>query len=323
MLIVFLFVQRYYIFVEKKRTIEQERTVYKVVQCFVEKKKSKGYYEEKKPELLYVSRVNAEDCVHPRIMHAHKDFIEIILIRDGEGSFMINGTNYHVKKGDLVLLNSNMVHDEYGDEVSHYACAVSGVRKDGMRDNAIIPDDQVPVIPSGKMFGSVNGMMSQMFYMMCGDVPGAEECCTFLLEALLTQVEKIAQHEVQYRKKELTDRAFLALQIKEYIDENYMNDISLGTISEQLHISLYYLAHTFKEFYQYSPMQYVIRRRIGEAQSLLISTNLTVTRIAMMVGCDNPNHFNTIFSKNVGISPRNYRLIYQSRENEDLSYTVV
>ena len=89
-----------------------------MVQCFVENKKSRSYYDEKKPELLYVSRVGMKDCAHPRIMHAHKDFVELILIREGCGSFMINGTNYQVEQGDLIVLNSEMIHDEYGDEVS-------------------------------------------------------------------------------------------------------------------------------------------------------------------------------------------------------------
>ena len=294
-----------------------------MVQCFVENKKSRSYYDEKKPELLYVSRVGMKDCEHPRIMHAHKDFVELILIREGSGSFMINGTNYQVEQGDLIILNSEMIHDEYGDEVSHYACAIGGIHKENLRENALIDDDQVPVIKAGKSYGAMEGIMAQMFYMLCGNIPGADVWCGFLLEALLNQVENVISESVAYVEEEQTDRFTLAKQIREYIDENYMNDISLKTISEQLHISLYYLSHIFKEFYGYSPMKYVIRRRIGEAQSLLISTDLTVTRIAMIVGCDNPNHFNTIFSKNVGVSPRNYRLIYQSKEKECLSYTVI
>lgn len=293
-----------------------------MVQCFVEKR-TKGYGRDNKPELLYVSRVQSEDCVHPRIMHAHEDYVEILLIRGGEGSFVINGTNYHVRKGDLILLNSGMIHDEYGDAVSHYACGISGIRKENLRTNALIPDNQIPIFHTENLFGAINGMMAQIFYLMCGDIPGAEECSGYLLEALLTQIEKVTDHDIEYITEDSNDRKQLARQIKEYIDQNYMNDMNLQSVSEELHVSRYYLSHIFKEFYGYSPMQYMIRRRIGEAQSLLINTELTVTRIAMTVGYDNPNHFNTIFSKNIGVSPRKYRLLYLSKGKEDLSYTVV
>lgn len=50
-------------------------------------------------------------------------------------------------------------------------------------------------------------------------------------------------------------------------------------------------------------MQYLLRRRIGEAQTLLITTELSVTRIAEMVGYDSSSYFNLQFTKNVGMPP--------------------
>ena len=61
---------------------------------------------------------------------------------------------------------------------------------------------------------------------------------------------------------------------------------------------------------RYSPLQYVLRRRIGEAQTLLITTDLPVTRIAAQVGYDNPSHFNAQFAKAVGMAPRTFRREY-------------
>lgn len=293
-----------------------------MVQCFLERK----YYDrfrENKTELLYISRVKEEDFVHPRVMHAHEDFAEIILVREGTGSFIINGKPYEVNKGDLILLNSGVVHDEHSNMLSHYGCAVTGVLREGLRKNAIIEDGEIPVIHTGELFGAIDGILGQMFYLLCGNIPKAEECCGYLLEVLMAQIGLVLNEPLKKVEEVRSERMMLAEQIRDYIDHNYMNDITLGTISNELHISLFYLSHTFKEFFGYSPMQYMLRRRIGEAQSLLIGTDFTVTRIAMLVGYDNPNHFNTIFSKNVGLSPRNYRLSYREKEKEDLSYTVL
>lgn len=151
----------------------------------------------------------------------------------------------------------------------------------------------------------------------------AEECCKYFLNALLKQIDHVTGKQLEDVAESLTERSALAEQIRAYIDHKYMEDVSLQSMAKELNISRYYLSHIFKEFYGYSPMQYMLRRRIGEAQSLLIGTDYTVTRIATLVGYDNPNHFNTIFSKNVGISPRNYRVLYQSKEEEELSYTVM
>ena len=101
-----------------------------------------------------------------------------------------------------------------------------------------------------------------------------------------------------------------AQRIKDYIDRHFAEDFSLQCMADALHVSPYYLAHVCKDVTGYSPLQYVLRRRIGEAQTLLITTELPVTRIAAQVGYDNPSHFNAQFSKAVGMSPRTFRKEY-------------
>ena len=89
-----------------------------------------------------------------------------------------------------------------------------------------------------------------------------------------------------------------------------MEPITLQSMGEALHISPYYLSHVFKQMSGYSPVQYLLRRRIGEAQTLLITTDLSITRIAEMVGYDTPSYFNLQFTKNVGMPPNKFRQNY-------------
>ncbi len=90
---------------------------------------------------------------------------------------------------------------------------------------------------------------------------------------------------------------------KEYIEEHYHEPISLKDICRDLGLSESYVSHTFKDMLGYSPMQYALRCKIGEAQTLLISTDYSITEIARMVGFDAQSHFNQRFIKYVGISP--------------------
>ena len=93
-------------------------------------------------------------------------------------------------------------------------------------------------------------------------------------------------------------------------DDYIVKPITLQSMGEAMHISPYYLSHVFKEMSGYSPVQYLLRRRIGEAQTLLITTELSVTRIAEMVGYDSSSYFNLQFTKNVGMPPNKYRHNY-------------
>jgi AraC-like DNA-binding protein len=54
-------------------------------------------------------------------------------------------------------------------------------------------------------------------------------------------------------------------------------------------------------------MKYATLRRIGEAQNLLINTDMTITSIAAQIGYNNSNYFQNVFRNAVGISPGEYR----------------
>ena len=99
--------------------------------------------------------------------------------------------------------------------------------------------------------------------------------------------------------------------VKIYIDKNYNENISLKSIAEAVNANQYYLSHIFKEETGFSPMQYVTRRRIGEAQNLLINTQLSITEIAANVGYNNSNYFQNVFKKIVGYTPGSYRKRWQ------------
>lgn len=58
------------------------------------------------------------------------------------------------------------------------------------------------------------------------------------------------------------------------------------------------------------PCSICCSRRIGEAQTLLITTDLSITRIAEMVGYDTQSYFNLQFTKNVGMPPNKFRQNY-------------
>ena len=106
----------------------------------------------------------------------------------------------------------------------------------------------------------------------------------------------------------------LVRQISEYLDQNYMRPITLAEISGNLHISASYLSHLFKRETGLAPMQYIIYRRIGEAQSLLMETDQPIHCIEESLGFGSSCHLSAMFKKYVGISPKEYRNHFQKKE---------
>lgn len=282
------------------------------VQCFVKKDDASAFTGENNPRLLYVANIPPRASVHPRILHAHEDFVEIILIVSGQSEYLIGSKKQTIQAGDLLVYNAGVVHDEVSGpdtEIGSYCVAVGGLHMPGLRENALLPDDAGYVFSTGKDFGDIRIICSMMFRTLSTEAPNAEAFCTSLMHALLVKVLALAEGHPAETVSEDEPHA-LGYWVKEYIDRHYKEPITLQSIGEALHYSPYYLSHIFKEMSGYSPVQYLLRRRIGEAQTLLINTDLPVSKIAEQVGYETQSYFNLQFTKYVGMPPKRFRENY-------------
>ena len=277
------------------------------VQCFVKRNYQPAFTSETMPRLLYVSRRPPTQEAHPRLLHAHPDFVEVLLIDEGHGRFLIGDNTYEVQAGDLLVFNSGVVHDELSDSpFGSWCIAVGGLRLPGLRENALIPEDESPVHPVGAELPDLRALYDVMFRYLSNDRPDCEVFCHRLMLALLDRALTITG-SLSLRMPSNPEPGSLARQVQEYIDQHFRESITLQDLGDALHASPYYLSHVFKEASGYSPMQYLTRRRIGEAQNLLVETDLPIARIAGEVGYDTQNYFNLQFSKHVGMPPRKFR----------------
>ena len=92
-----------------------------------------------------------------------------------------------------------------------------------------------------------------------------------------------------------------------YIDQHYAEDCSIEQLGHLFYLSPYHLSHMFRQKTGYSLKQYVLRRRIGEAQMRLVNSLDSVQTIAEAVGFEDASYFSRIFSKYIGLTPTEYR----------------
>lgn len=283
------------------------------VQCFVKRDVRPVFTGENQPRLLYVSEIRPDASAHPRVMHAHADAVELILICSGSSEYLIHDKKVVIKAGDLLVYNAGVVHDEVSGpdmEVGSYCVGVGGLHMPGLRENALISDEKGYVFPTGRYFED----MKELFVMMFRNLAAASRTRSCSARACCMRCwfpSSPSPRAWGRRGKIRADEPhILGSRIKDYIDRHYMEPITLQSMGEALRISPYYLSHVFKQMSGYSPVQYLLRRRIGEAQTLLITTELSVARIAEMVGYDSQSYFNLQFTKNVGMPPSRYRHNY-------------
>jgi len=93
-----------------------------------------------------------------------------------------------------------------------------------------------------------------------------------------------------------------------YIDNNLYKDITLKELADIISISEQHLCRLFKKQFNMRPFEYITRRRIQEAKSLLLRNKYKIKEIAKMVGFNDCSYFCAIFKKYEMISPTKFLL---------------
>lgn len=97
------------------------------------------------------------------------------------------------------------------------------------------------------------------------------------------------------------------LQLMKYIQNNYMNDISLTDVASALHMNPNYVSQMFKRENGVTFTRYITNLRIKEAKDLLQTTDLTISDIAVQVGFNDYFYFLKTFKKLTKKTPSQFR----------------
>ncbi len=99
----------------------------------------------------------------------------------------------------------------------------------------------------------------------------------------------------------------IVAKAKYYIAEHLTEDLTVSNIAVSLYITPNYFSRLFKRVTKEGCNEYIVRKRIEKAKSLLDTTSLKIGEIAMMVGYRDTNYFSLAFKKHTGKSPTKYR----------------
>ena len=104
---------------------------------------------------------------------------------------------------------------------------------------------------------------------------------------------------------------------KVYIDENFQEPIDLNRISRQAFLSRFHFHRLFTRVYRRTPHQYLTRKRIEKARSLL-EKNKPVSEVCNEVGFESVGSFSVLFKKEIGFAPQYYRNMAWLKKQEEL-----
>lgn len=96
-------------------------------------------------------------------------------------------------------------------------------------------------------------------------------------------------------------------RVTDYINEHFDAPLSLTELADTIEMNTFHFARQFKQATGQPPHQYIVSRRIERAKELLKTTKMPLVEISLEVGINSQNHFTTLFRRQTGLTPKQFR----------------
>jgi two-component system response regulator YesN len=129
------------------------------------------------------------------------------------------------------------------------------------------------------------------------------------VEQLREQTRKLLYSALAYRDSQPNGQyKTLIRQAKEYLEHHYADpELSLNEVAAQANLSASHFSVVFSQETSQTFKEYLTEIRINKAKELLRMTSLRSADIAYQVGYNDPHYFSSVFKKNTGLSPMEFR----------------
>lgn len=235
-------------------------------------------------------------------MHA---FSEIFFVTDGKGVLRTKSKDYHIHKGMVIFINPMTIHTELSDAENHLEYAVFAVKNLTFSKNNSDESQQVFIFDLTTDF---DFLFDVIRVIEDEDVQKRP----FWKNAIMNEFNKFMVFIL--RKKQLLSLPFHSSEqpntisnIHNFLTSNYQDDITLDKIANLFFLNKYYLAHAYKKKYGVSIIKDLNIIRCNEAKTLLKTTNLPISEIALSVGYNSISHFSGTYKDIIKETPQKTR----------------
>lgn len=223
-----------------------------------------------------------------------------ILLLEGSAEVCINLQDYHIKKGNVMLIPADTIVEV--DNISDDARVMAIVFRDSVEMS-----DEVVYKTSPAEFDR----LLRMYYLLWDVVhlsPYRRKTVQYLSKAIVADVQElndVVSQNVQNEGSTRTQELFL--QFKRLIKQHCMQERSIPYYASQLHVTPHHLSATIKKASGQSVMYWINRATIQEAKLLLKTNGMMAYEIANRMNFPSASAFSKFFKRETGLTPRAYQ----------------
>lgn len=269
-----------------------------------------------KPNSIFIFLSPAQEAD----LHTH-GYYELVFVLAGSCRHTLNGKNFIMNKGDYILLNNTSRHSyqSIGDEeLAIVNCLFyPSFVEYSIPDNADVytllenyhfrlKRELFVQNPVGTVFSDSNGEIEKLLTVMNNEFINKDAGYLELIRGSLIQLLIIAMRNI-YTDIKVSNADDTIQNVLEYINMNYMKELTLKDICARFNYSLPYMSSKFKRYAGISFMEYLQKIRVENSMKLLSDTRQSVSEIARFVGYKDIKSYYKVFKKYSGKTPADFR----------------
>lgn len=271
-------------------------------------------------DVLYIADRRKKEFTYP--IHNHEVY-ELNFVEHAPGVRRIVGDSQEViGEYDLVLITSPDLEHVW----EQYECKSDHIREVTVQFDFKIEDDN---FFSRNPFESIRKMMLEArkglafpmtaimnVYHMIDTLSKIEDGFYAVQQflSILYELSKVPGYRTlatsSYAKVAIADDSRRVLKVKQFINDNYMDEIRLAQLADIAGMSPSAFSRFFKMHTGRNLSDYIIDIRLGFAARMLVDTSMSISEISFDCGFNNLSNFNRIFKRKKGCSPSEFRENY-------------
>jgi YesN/AraC family two-component response regulator len=257
---------------------------------------------------IYITHSKSESPYEMPEVHYH-DCFELIFFLSDNITYFIKDKLYNIKKYDLLFIKPFDLHRVTETGKKYYERIIINISKELVDSMNICTETTNFFAYVSNKISITNNDLKNIFYMLPKEKKLNDEFSSRRLYLLINDLFLLLGREVKNCKLQadnnISDKKVLS--VISYINDNYMNYITLSSLADEFYISPYYLGHLFKNVTGFTIIEYLNKKRISMAQQLLATGEHSVSTAGEMVGYNNLTSFSRTFKAISGMSPMQYK----------------
>ncbi|MBQ2604598.1 MAG: helix-turn-helix domain-containing protein [Clostridia bacterium] len=264
-----------------------------------------------KTTLLHLQEVGELTAIKPHVNSREglNSFL-FFIVTNGKGKLLYDNKEYSLNKNNCVFIDCRKTYSHSSSKDNLWSLKwvhFYGANLNGIYEKYAERGGMPTFSPESTSYFSK--VLDEISYFAESDDYIRDMKINEKLTSLLTLIMAESWHpentaRIGVKKKSLQN-------IKYYLDEHYTEKIHLDDLAERFYINKFYLTRVFKEQFGITLLSYLDQVRITHAKQLLRFSELTVEEVGRKVGIEEGAYFNRVFKKVEGITPGEYRRMWE------------